>query len=294
MKRIVVFLVAVILAAGTQSGAADGRYPRFEIFFGGGLDFAGTGTLYAHLYDPHPGYGVPGSYARQTLSIDLPWGGTLSAGGSIFFDRHWGLRLTVARSRSEVEGENGPFDLLFKYTSYPPLDFNPVEASRTMTIDWAPTTGAFYRTTAGLEVVFRLPVSPDFDLAASVGPFLSRTRGEIRPLGYVEYMASFHGYPYFSEYLLDLGFPPQTTVGVSASVEAAVRMTGRLFLSLRANYRSAAATEATPEITQAYDYVTVREVESDKLRSIKSLVPLHPVSLALPTFGVGLGLVWRF
>ena len=55
---------------------------RLKLSLFTGLDFSGKSYAYANSYDPHPGYHIAGSYARQTLNLDFGTGQGITVVGA--------------------------------------------------------------------------------------------------------------------------------------------------------------------------------------------------------------------
>jgi hypothetical protein len=277
------------------AGAEDGGLPRFEFFVRGSLTVAGTGTALKYSYDPHPGYAIPGSYARQTLQIDPLSGSGLCVGLTAFFGRTIGMRLSVSRDQSPFGGANSAFEMYYKYTAWmpTPTGFGPVDGIRNTHADWPETSGALKRTSAGLEIVVRVPIGPALSLNFSGGPLLSFFRGDILSLAYSELYYERYGALFFHTYFVRLQLPARTVVGFTGGTELSLRLDRHLTFVLSAAYRGGSYT-GTPKITAAYDYNAVLEAQADVFSRIKTQIKPGPIALTPPplVFGAGLAVIF--
>ena len=167
-------LLPFVLAA-MPAIAEDGGLPRFELFLRGSLTPSGTGTTIDQSYNPHPGFFIPGSYARQTLQIDPLAGSGLQAGMNVFFGRALGVRFSVSREAVPFGGLNSNFEMSYQYRVWLPwlAGFQYKDGAYSMDLAWPDTSGSIKRVTTGLEIVVRIPISPVFSLNFSAGPLLS-------------------------------------------------------------------------------------------------------------------------
>jgi|GEM_PF-1971234 len=277
------------------AGAEDGSLPRFEFFVRGSLTVAGTGTAIEHSYDPHPGYAIPGSYARQTLQIDPLSGSGLCVGLTAFFGRTIGMRLSVSRDESPFGGANPAFEMYYKYTywSSAPGGFGYVDGIRNTHADWPETSGALGRTTVGLEAVVRIPLGPALSLNFSGGPLLSFFRGDIHSLAYSEFYYQHYEALFFNTYFVRLQLPARAVFGFMGGAELSLRLDRHLAFVLSVAYRGGSYT-GTPKITAAYDYNAVLEAPADVLSRIKTQIAPGSISLTPSPFLFGAGLAVVF
>lgn len=287
-------LLPLVLAA-TPAAAEDGGLPRFELFVRGSLNPSGTGTTIEHSYDPHPGYAIPGSYARQTLQIDPLSGSGLQAGLTAFFGRTLGVRFSVSRDAGPFGGVNSNFKMAYMYTTWMPTigGFQSVDGTYSMDKAWPDTSGSLERITTGLEIVVRVPISPVFSLNFSAGPLLSFFNGEVNSLLYTELTYERYGAFFFDGYFVRLRLPAETVLGLTGSAELEVRLDRHLSLVLGAAYRSGSYT-GTPEIAAAYDYNNILEARTDVLSGIKAAITPGPIELKPSPFVFGAGLAIVF
>ena len=180
-------LSAGILAAVLSGFAAEENPPRFEFFLSYGPSLAGGSAAYANEYDPRPAYEVlEGSFARQTIAINPAAGGCFAAGGTYYFGRRFGVRLSFVSESRTVGGENGPYDLLYFYTLTMPPDFIPFVTSYAHLLDWPSSDGVIREWGGCLALVGRLPVSAAFKFSIAGGLSLTSAGGRFHPLGFTE------------------------------------------------------------------------------------------------------------
>lgn len=251
---------------------------RLEFFVKGALTPAGALTTYDSSYDPHPGYEIPGSYARQTLNIDPLSGWGVRAGVTAHFGTTLGLRISVGWNETPMGGNNPDFQLYYKYTAWLPPMTNPTYGARLTTVEWPATSGRLRRTTASLEMNFRIPLSPLWTLNLSAGPLLSFFNGEVGPLGYEEMVYERYGAQIFRYYFVRLRLPPLTAFGFDGEAEVAFRIDRHVSLILGAAVRSGTYA-ATPEIASCLDYHTLQEAPPEVMTRLKALI--IPASLTL-------------
>ncbi|MCX6561294.1 MAG: hypothetical protein NTZ26_12370 [Candidatus Aminicenantes bacterium] len=284
-------LLLPLAFAVPRAAAQDSSLPRLEFFIRGSLAPAGTGTTIEHGYDPHPGYAIPGSYARQTLRFDPLSGSGFVAGVTGFFGRTIGLRLSVGYDHSPIGGANTPFEMVYKYTSWTPWS-GYVDGTYTVNQAWPETAGALQRAAAGLELVVRLPLGPGIRLNLTGGPLLSLSGGDIQSLGYTDLYYERYGALFFHSYFVRLRLPARVRLGLTGGAELAVRFGRHLSLILNATVRSG-SYEGIPEITAAYDSNGLQTAAADILSRIKArIVPQAVVLTPSPfLFGAGFAIV---
>lgn len=282
---------ALAHSAGPASAAQESL--RLELFLKGAFTLPGAASAYEHSYDPHPGYEIPGSYARQTLAVDPMSGGGLRAGLTLFLGKTLGLRLSLGRETSRFGGENEPFEIFYKYTAWLPPTLEKTNGSRLTNVEWPATSGRLQRTSASLELVLRLPLSDAWSLRLSAGPHFSTVSGEIYPLGYEEVIYERYGSQIFGYSFVLLRLPGQSVLGVTAEAELALRIDRRVSIILGAALRTG-SYEGTPEIAAAYDYHSLGEQPLEIMDRLKTRVSPGPISLSPSPFlfsiGVAIGI----
>jgi len=292
-------LLPLALAAAAfavpPAGAEDGGLPRFELYVRGSLTAAGTGTTYENSYDPHPGYAIPGSYARQTLQVNPLSGSGLQAGLTAFFNRTIGVRLSVGRDENPFGGVNSTFDMSYKYTVWMPTltGFQFVDGIRTTSTEWPDTSGTLRRTAIGLEAVIRLPLGRALSLNLSAGPLLSFFDGDIHSLAYSELVYERYGAFFFDTYFVRLRLPAQAALGFTGGAELSLRLDRHLALVLGASCRSGSYS-GTPEIMSAFDYNTVLEAPATVMDRIKAQIAPRPITVTPSPFVFGAGFSLAF
>jgi hypothetical protein len=244
-------LLLPVAFAAPRAAAQDRSLPRLEFFIGSSLVPAVAGTAYNQSFDPHPGYAIPGSYARQTLRIDPLAGSEPRVGLTAYFGRNIGLRLSIGYNRVPLGGANTPFEMVYRYTSWTPW-YGYTDVTYTMNQAWPETAGTLHRTTAALELVVRLPLGPGIRMDLTGGPLLSMSNGNIQSLAYSEPYYERYGALFIHSYFVRLRLPAHAVLGLTGGAELAVRFSQGLWLVLNAAVRSGSYT-GIPEITAAYD-----------------------------------------
>jgi hypothetical protein len=293
MRRAAAFFGAAVFGLAAASAAFGAETPRIRFFLTAGAGFPGGSTSYSFQYDPHPGYIPAGSYAGQTLAVEPATGFDLQAGFLIPFGRIIGLRASFGWSESSLGGENGPYDLLFKYTYYsylPPWD--PILSSHFESTDWFPTFGSLKQASIGLDLYVRWPVSKSFDVALQAGPCLIIASGQVGGLGYTEYMGSSHGAQFFRDYILTLTLPSKIKLGWSVGLEAGLRLCSCLSLLLRAGFTTGGTYEAVPELETAGLYSGLTPIDEADFKELRDSLDLPALTLPLRRFGLALGLAF--
>jgi len=282
---------ALGFAAGPARAAQEPL--RFELFLKGAFAPPGSTSTYDHAYDPHPGYEIAGSYARQTLNVDSLSSSGIRAGLLVPVGRNLGLRLTFGRDTTPFGGVNSRFLLYYKYTAYLPPLMEKGYYSRLTTIEWPDTTGHLRRDSASLEFVVRLPLSSALSLRLAAGPQLAIFSGEMYPLGYEEVIYERYGAQIFGWSFILLRLPPRTVLGATVDVELAWRIDGRVALVLGAAFQTG-SYEGTPEIVTAYDYHSLLEKAPEVLARLNAAIAPRPIALSpspfVFSFGIAIGL----
>jgi len=286
-------LPAGILAASLAGFAGDETPPRFEFYVGGGPSLAGGASTYRNAFDPHPGYKIPGSYARQTLTVDPAPGGYLVAGGTFYFRPRFGLRLAFHSDSRAVGGKNTPYDYLYLYTSTTPPDYIPIDTSHARQIDWPSSEGRIKEWGGRLELVWRRTVSPSLEIALAGGFTLASAGGRLHPLGFTDQWQGGHGVLFVEDYLVYLRLPPRTLVGAILSVETTVRLSGRVWLRFEAAFQRSGAYEAVPEIDKVLSYYSLDEAGEEISRLVGSRFNLQPLRVSLSRASIGAGFAVR-
>lgn len=286
---------AWVLAAALAGLAADDATPspHFELFIGGGPSLASGTASYANAYDPHPGYKIPGSYARQTLTVDPGAGGCLTMGGTLFLGRAFGVRLSFLADDRAIGGENAPYDYYYLYTAVRPPDYTPTDTSYARQVAWPSSEGRLREYGGRLEAVWRCPASASFEVAFTAGLSLTSTRGRLHPLGLSEQWEGSHGVLFINDYLVYLRLPPRILAGGALGVEAAVRLSDHVWLRLEGSVRKSGAYEAVPEIDKILDYYSLDEAGEDAWALAEDRFDLKPLRLSLSRAAFGAVLVVR-
>jgi hypothetical protein len=287
-------LSAGILAAVLSGFAAEENPPRFEFFLSYGPSLAGGSATYANEYDPRPAYEVlEGSYARQTIAIEPAVGGCFTVGGTYFFGRRLGVRLSFVSESRMVGGENTPYDVLYFYTLTMPPDFIPFVTSYAHLLDWPSSAGAVREWGGCLALVWRMPASTAFEFSVTGGLSLTSAGGRLHPLGFTELWMGGYWVLMHEDYLVYLRLPPQARVGAVLGLETSVPLSGRVLLRLEADYRMTGTYRGTPEIDQVLYYNSLEEADSQTRKLLESKFDLQPLELSLSHISFGAGIVFR-
>ena len=286
-------LLAAILTASLAGFGGDGNPSRFEFFIVYGPSLASGAATFQNAFDPHPGYKIPGSYARQTLAIDPVAGGGLAAGGTYYFGRRFGIRLSFFSESRPIGGQNTPYDYLYLYTSITPPDYIPVDTRFARKVDWPSSEGSIREWGGRLELVWRRPVSSAIEIAVAGGLSLASAGGRLHPLGFTDQWEGGHGVLFIEDYLVYLRLPARTLIGAVLSLEASVRLSGRVWLRLEAGYQKTVVYQAAPEIDKVLSYYSLDEAAAETVRLAGSRFELQPLRLSLSRVSFGAGIVFR-
>ena len=270
--------------------SSEKKPAAWEFRFLYGFDFTGTQYAYEHVYDPNPGYHIPGSYARQTLNLDPATGQGIAVGAGYHFSRILGIRLTARRRAIPLGGQNSPYEYSYKYTSIYPPNYIPEEAVAFGEIDWVPTDGSLSVTSVGLEVAIRLPVAPGASTVLFAGPSLHFATGQFSPLGFTEVWLGGHGTLNRETYLVYINLPAQRKLGLEAGAELSVRLSGSVSAFLRAAYSFVGGITFTPEIDEVFYLSQIQPAPEDKTALVESRFDLQPLTVSLSSFFLGAGL----
>jgi hypothetical protein len=273
--------------------SAEKKPASWEFFFLYGLDFTGTRSFYENTYDPHPGYHIPGSYAKQTLTLDPATGQGVTVGAAYFFSGGFGVCLTVRRRIIPLGGENTPYEYFFRYTLIYPPYYIPEEAVTFREMDWVPTDGSLGVTSVGLEAAFRLPIATGIAAVLFAGPSLNFANGHFSPLGFSEEWLGGHGVPMSQDYFVYINLPSSHKLGLEAGVELSVRLSGGISAVVRAAYSFVGKMSFEPEIDEVY-YSYLQPAPQDKTALVESLFDLQPLTISLSTAFLGAGLKFGF
>jgi hypothetical protein len=282
--------VCGVLALALPALSAEKEPPAWELFFLYGLDFAGTRVAYENAYDPHPGYHIPGSYARQTLNLDPAAGQGIALGVGHYFSGGFGVRLMVRRRITPLAGENTPYEYFYRYTLIYPPYYIPEEAVTFREVDWVPTEGSLSVMSVNLEAAFRLPISDGLAAVLFAGPSLRFANGRFSPLGFTEEWLGGHGVPMREDYLVYIKLPSCSRLGLEAGLELSVRLSGGVSAVFRTAYSYTGDITFAPVIDEVYYYSHLQLAPEDKTALVKSRFDLQPLTVSLSTAFLGAGL----
>ena len=292
--RFRIALLPVFMISAVLTGLSAGNDPsRFELFFTIGPGLRGASAAYANAYDPNPGYKIPGSCARQTLTVDPAPGWSWSAGGTWSFAPRLGVQLSFAAGPRNLEGENAPFEFFCLYTTMFPPDYVPFDTQMSFQRNWPRTEGSIRESGGTLALVFRLPASPSFEVSASGGISLNSAGGRLRSLGFTDFWLGGHGVAFTQDYEVRLKLPSKTLLGAVLNVNAAVRLSGRFWLRVEAEYRKTGTYEALPEIDEVFYADTSIAADREKVNLIKTRFDLGTFSISLSRFVLRMGIAIR-
>jgi len=286
-------LSAGILAAVLSGYAGEENPLRFEFFVTYGPSLAGGSATYANEYDPNPGYKVPGSYARQTITIGPAVGGRFAAGGTWYFNQWLGVRLSFVSESRAIGGANTSYDLLYLYTSMTPPDYTPFDTRFAFQRGWSSSEGAITEQGGSLALVWRLPISDVFEFSVAGGLSLASVDGRLHPLGFTDLWMGGHGVLMSEDYLVYLRLPAKALIGADLSLGAAIRLSEHFWLRLEADYQKTGAYKVVPEIDQVLSSYSLEEADSETTELIKSRFDLRTLTLSLSHFSFGAGIVVR-
>jgi hypothetical protein len=289
-RCLIVFTAMAAVFAGLAAGAENP--PRVEFSVLGVWAPGTTGPAYAHSYDPHPGYAIPGSFVRQTLQVDSLSGRGLLAGLDVYFGPTMGIRFSAGRDENPFSGVNTPVEMTYKWTYYfPGPGF--IDAVRNTATEWPATSGTLRRTSLALEALARLPLGPLVEIRLTAGPLLSRIGGDLQSLQYTELTYQRYGALFFQSYFVRLRLPVQSVLAATAGAELSIRISPFLALRLRGSYRGG-TYEGTPEVDAVYDYNSGLNVDAPTLIRVKSNIIPGPIVLSPSPFSFGAGLALSF
>jgi hypothetical protein len=285
-----ILALGIALAAAIPATGAESRGIRLFLTAGAGLP--GGTSAYVFQYNPHPEYVPEGSYAGQTLTVDPGAGWDLGAGLIVPLGGVVGLRLSFSWSASPLGGENGPYEMLFKYTNWYYPFWDGVEMTRTESTDWFPTYGTLRQAAAGLDLDIRVPAGRVLELGLTAGPRLVFASGRMGGLGYTQYMGSSHGALFFRDYIMTLDLPVQARLGWSAGLEAGVRLSPSLRLFLRGSFQASGAYERAPQIRTADIYMGMTPAAMEDLKAIREALELPVLTMPQRRFSSAIGLAF--
>lgn len=249
---------------------------------------------YENAYDPHPGYHIPGSYARQALALDPATGQGITLGAGYYFSDWLGVRLAARRRSISLGGENTPYEYFYRYTLIYPPYYIPEEAETFREVDWVPTEGSLGLTSVNLEAVLRLPIAEGIAAALFAGPSLHFVNGHFSPLGFTEEWLGGHGTPNREDYLVHVRLPAQQKLGLGAGLELSARLSGGVSAVLRAAYSFVGRLTFAPEIDEVFYYSRLQLAPEDKTALVESRFDLQLLTISLSTVFLGAGLKFGF
>jgi len=292
MKNGIWALGILVLALPAFSGETGPS--SWEFFFFYGLDFSGRNFAYANSYDPHPGYHIPGSYARQTLNLDPAVGQGIALGAGHYFSGGFGVRLMARRRTIPLGGKNTPYEYFYRYTLITPPYYEPMEATTYRKVEWVPTEGSLDVTSVALEAALRLPIGAGVSAVLHAGPSLYLAGGRFSPLGFTDEWLGGHGTPNRQDYLVHIKLPGKQKIGLQAGLEFSVRLTGRFSAVIRAAYAYTGDITFAPMIDEVYYYSYLQPASEEKIALVKSRFDLQPLKVSLSAAVLGAGLKFEF
>jgi hypothetical protein len=292
MKKGIWALGILVLTLPAISAAPNSS--SWELFFFYGLDFSGKHFAYANSYDPHPGYHIPGSYARQTLNLDPAMGQGIALGVGHYFSGGFGVRLMARRWMIPLGGENTPYEYFYRYTSITPPYYEPREAVTERTVDWVPTEGSLSVTSVVLEAALRLPIAAGVSAVLFAGPSLHFAGGRFSPLGFTDEWLGGAGVPMREDYLVHVKLPARQKIGLEAGLELSARLSGPFSAVIRAAYAYASDITFAPMVDEVYYYSYLQPAPEESIALVKSRFDLQPLKISLSAAVLGAGLKFEF
>lgn len=200
-------VVAMTSAVEAQRSVSADPPPAVELWGGFSGPLATTGGTIESSYTPVLAAATAlESSATQTLAVDTASGTGFEAGANLFFSRHAGLQLFLARTRAEVRGTSGPYAVHLRYVAYPPPGTGPLEVVSSRQNPWPDTTGVLRELAVGAGAVVRLGGG-----GAGVGGTLAggvsfrRYSGEIDRLGFTQFRLGGHSVLFAFDYPVIVG-----------------------------------------------------------------------------------------
>jgi hypothetical protein len=292
MKKGIWALGILVLALPAFSDGLNSS--SWELFFLYGLDLSGKSVAYANSYDPHPGYHIPGSYAKQTLNLDPGTGQGIALGAGHYFSGGFGVRLTVRRRSIPLGGENTPYEYFYRYTLITPPYYEPIEAVTFREVDWVPTEGSLDVTSLALEAAFRLPVAAGVTAVIFAGPSLYLAGGRFSPLAFTDQWLGGHGTPNHQDYLVHIKLPGKQKIGLQAGLELSVRLSGRISALITAAYSYSGEMTFEPTIDEVYYYTYLTPASQETIDLIDARFDLKPLPISFSAAALGAGLEFEF
>ncbi len=286
--------VCVVLALALPALSVEKKAPEWEFFFFYGLDFTGKSVAYENTYDPHPGYHIPGSYARQTLNLNPATGQGISIGVGHNFAQSFGVRLMARRRTIPLGGENTPYEYFYRYTSIYPPNYIPEEAATFREVDWVPAEGSLSLTSFSLEAALRLPIASGFIVVLFAGPSLHFAGGHFSPLGFTEEWLGGHGVPMREDYLVTVKLPAQKKAGLEGGVELSARLSGGVSAVVRGAFSFVGDVIFGPEIDEVYYYSYLHIAPEEKMTLVESRFDLQPLTISISSISFGAGFKFGF
>ncbi len=286
---------ALILLCLAIPAFSEGPNPfPWELFFFYGWDLSGKSYAYENSYDPHPGYHIAGSYARQTLNLDPGTGQGITLGVGRYFSGGFGVRLTACRRKIPLAGENTPYEYYYLYTLITPPNYEPIETSTYREVDWVPTDGSIGLTSLSLEAALRLPLATGVAAVLYAGPSLYFAGGSFAPLGFTEQWLGGHGTPNLQDYLVHIKLESQQRIGLDAGLELSVRLSGGISVAVRAAYTHTGDFTFEPTVDEVYYYSYLYQAPEDKVDLVRSRFDLKPLTMSFSAAVLAAGFKFGF
>lgn len=211
-------LLSILLLhpAPARAQQSAGSASRFEASAALAFEYPLHDGSYRTSYSPPFRFGPHAGTAGQTLTVTARrapgftgWFNWFPSGGRL------GVQGLVNYFAADLEGSNGPYEVLLRYTALYPPDYLPRESVYRRSLAWRDTTGNLRNLALAANVVARLGDGP-VSLRLSGGPTVLRTSGDGTGLGYTEFWLGGHSVLFLQQYRLAFAFEPQTGLGLDA------------------------------------------------------------------------------
>jgi len=277
-------LVPAILSGGGKSDR------QFRLTLSSSLYRGVFDTVYVNNYTPTDYSALPGTKASQSLSLQGAGGTGISFSVVYYLTKCLGIRFSAGSSHFGIKGENSPYEMVLKYRSMMPPDYQPRDITHEYTLPWGRTEGKLKTlfATAGLE--FRHEFSRILQASVSVCPGLYRVWGEFSPLGYTKFWLGGHSVLFVFNNLVYLKIPASLRPGLNLGAELTVGLGSRLFLWFRGGYDLVGRIGKVPTVDRAVDYTYGSPVQNEDLADISSTLALKKLRLSPSAVFVGAGL----
>jgi hypothetical protein len=203
--RTLVLLVApfVVVALARASEPS----PPWRLFVGPSLFVPSLETTYTSTYSPPFPSVEHTSSATQTVPLDAGKGPALWLGVERALGPHVGLRLSGLYGAADISGEPGQYDLTMRYTSHPPPQYQPVEATVRRSEAQPAAEGRLKTLAVALDLTAWTDLGAHGRLGLAAGPAWLHAKGRAQSLVYTGYHMGGHSTAFEQDYLVSFEFP---------------------------------------------------------------------------------------